>query len=211
MGIQQSCTDALQIRHLALALWALLLCAGLTASTTHAETLPDKASVQSVASSPDCTIAGGIFPSPNTAPNPNNLVDVEVLSATDVWAVGSYGSPARTLTMHWDGIRWSVVPSPNRDGATFHWLSGVDAVSSNDVWAVGIGTILHWDGTQWSLVPSPIYGLSAVKAISSNNVWAVGGGSRTITIHWDGAQWTRVPSPSPFPGNAGVEINTLSG
>src|SRR5205823_11017357 len=91
-------------------------------------------------------------------------------------------------------------------------LSGVTAVSTNDVWAVGSSTqngtaynfprtlIEHWNGTTWSVISSPNVGsgwnlLSGVTAVSANNVWAVGyyqqGTSTTapyasLTQHWDG-------------------------
>src|SRR5204863_8090882 len=101
---------------------------------------------------------------------------------------GSYSGCA-TLTLHWDGQAWTRIPSPNV--GTFNDCSallGVDAVSSNDVWAVGYvdttapGTLTlieHWDGAQWSIVPSPSVSnstqqLNSVSAISSNDVWAVG-------------------------------------
>jgi hypothetical protein len=45
------------------------------------------------------------------------LRSVDVIASDDIWAVGySYGSPAQTLTMHWDGTAWSAVASPNMAG-----------------------------------------------------------------------------------------------
>jgi hypothetical protein len=108
---------------------------------------------------------------------------------------------------HWDGTRWSVVPSPNNqfypDSSA---LNGVDAISASDVWAVGNyksyygGSItIHWDGAQWNIVPSPDgnNSLNAVEAIATNDVWAVGGAvpnghpevSRPVIMHWDGSEW----------------------
>src|SRR5437764_7541335 len=43
------------------------------------------------------------------------LSAISAASRSDIWAVGiagPEGSP-RTLTAHWDGIRWQIVPSPN--------------------------------------------------------------------------------------------------
>jgi hypothetical protein len=117
---------------------------------------------------------------------------------------------------HWDGTAWSLVPAPNV-GATSK-LSGVAAVSANDVWAVGRYSdpstdwwdqtlVLNWDGASWDQVPSPNPGftseLHSVAAVSANGVWAVGfageGNWKTVTLHWDGAQWSRVPSPNVGP------------
>src|SRR4030095_2081987 len=55
--------------------------------------------------------------------------------------------------------RWSIVPSPNEEGA--NWLAAVDASAGDNAWAVGyyIGSdglyetlSLHWDGSAWTLV-----------------------------------------------------------
>ena len=142
---------------------------------------------------------------------------VTAISSNDVWAVGDYYNfPGDdTLTIHWDGTEWSVVPSPNVGTGT-NDLKGVSAISSNDVWAVGYyhlepaggyyALIEHWDGTAWSVVPSPDPNpgahplvLNAVAAISSNDVWAVGYYSPYSTgallEHWDGDEWSVAPGP----------------
>jgi hypothetical protein len=53
------------------------------------------------------------------------------------------------------------VPNPNF--GTFNRFFGVAAVSSNDVWAVGVTSngglsatlVEHWNGTSWTVIPSP--------------------------------------------------------
>lgn len=61
---------------------------------------------------------------------------VAVISADDIWAVGQAG--VSTLTMHWDGTAWSIVPSPNITGnGVQNDLCGVAAIAPDDVWAVG--------------------------------------------------------------------------
>src|SRR5207248_2646004 len=117
-----------------------------------------------------------------------NLVSVAAVSPNDVWAVGSYinhgTGPYITLTMHWNGTQWSIVPSPNV-GDGFNQLSGVVAFSANDIWAVGHGNednrgdatlVMHWDGIQWSIRPSPNSGngnnrLQAVARTTTNDMW----------------------------------------
>ena len=62
--------------------------------------------------------------------------------------------------MHWDGTAWAIVTTPSL--GTVSLLSGVAAIATNDVWAVGntrVGTAnqtltMHYDGTSWSIVPS---------------------------------------------------------
>jgi hypothetical protein len=65
---------------------------------------------------------------------------VAAVSANDIWAVGVFTDPltdfSRTLTEHWDGTKWSVVPSPNATGG-HNALNGVAALSSGTVVAVG--------------------------------------------------------------------------
>jgi len=130
------------------------------------------------------------------------LTGISAVAPTDIWAVGSFSVSSGTtvdsltLTMHYDGTAWRVVPSPNvavrhpLNGAR-QVLGGVEAVRHDDVWAVGntIDTasgsflpdktlILHWNGTAWSVVPSPDSPaedvLSGVSALSPTDVWAVG-------------------------------------
>jgi hypothetical protein len=164
--------------------------------------------------------------SPNPGSFTNFLHGVVAMSANDVWAVGNSWNgrgpvQTQTLTMHWDGTQWSVVPSPNA-GSFGSFLQSVAAVSATDVWAMGNSRnstgryqtlIIHWDGTQWSVVPSPNPGLfdnalNGVAAVSANDVWAVGvyfnstsSPGQTLTMHWGGTQWSVVPSPSPTSSN----------
>jgi hypothetical protein len=71
----------------------------------------------------------------------NELFDAAALSSTDVWAVGRNGggfSDNIAMVMHWNGSAWSVVANPNPPGATENnFLYSVEAVSPQDVWAVG--------------------------------------------------------------------------
>jgi hypothetical protein len=156
------------------------------------------------------------------APDPTqiqpSLAAVAAVGRNDVWAVGSFGNPGgiipySTLAEHWDGQRWKVVPSPNQTFSSL--LTGVAAVSANDVWAVGftqnIDTIVvgilieHWDGAHWTVVPGPSPRiqptLEAVSAIATDDVWAVGGRSDDsgacipLIEHWNGSRWSQVPAP----------------
>ena len=166
-----------------------------------------------------------VVPSPNTDNRLNVLNGVTAISASDAWAVGNAHSgqaPANqaTLVLHWDGIAWSIIPSPSPGAAGLNTLYAVSANSANDVWAVGSHTqtdraltlVEHWDGTSWSVIPSPnvtganneLYG---VVALSPNNVWAVGywghisTGFFTLVEHWDGSSWSIVASPNPSGDN----------
>jgi len=137
------------------------------------------------------------------AANPSlyvSLWSVDAVSANDVWAVGQ--SSNKTLTEHWDGTRWNVVPSPT---GTYDFLEGVTALAANDIWAVGYTSdaseILHWDGFRWSLSSTGTIGEYAgyrsVSALTANDIWAIGFSEGTLTEHWDGTRWSRVQSPNP--------------
>ena len=163
-----------------------------------------------------------------------SLNGVGAVSATDVWAVGTWfgarkdawGEDGGTLIEHWDGSSWTIVPSlPPRGSAT---LSAVAALSATNVWAVGsykahaggLGRtlVMHWNGTAWKRVASPHpgrrhyadSGLSGVAAVSPESVWAVGsyyraqgrhGSYQTLSLNWNGQKWKQVPTPNAHGGN----------
>jgi hypothetical protein len=103
-------------------------------------------------------------------------------------------------------------------------LFGLSAVSSQDVWAVGVTLpsggpattlVQHWQGREWRTVASPDRPaggsfLNAVVALSASDAWAVGlsrspgGLARTLIMHWDGRRWAITASP-----NAGSGDNSL--
>ena len=162
--------------------------------------------------------------SPNGEGRISALNAVAATSTNDIWAVGlttpaDSGAP-QTLIEHWDGLSWSIVPSPNRPGRDAqNVLQGVTAVASDDAWAVGYSVdldsptiystlTLHWDGVSWSIVPSPnleraphaYNALLGVSAVASDDIWAVGGtpvndSGRAIFMHWDGGGWSLFPAP----------------
>lgn len=150
----------------------------------------------------------------NVAYGGNRLHALAAVSASDIWSVGTTCLDSQTLIEHWDGVSWSVVPSPSPLAENI--LSDVAAVASNDVWAagyteedVGAGTLVeHWEGASWSVVASPHPGtggmLSGVRAVSASDVWAVGSYYddqaelwKTLALHWDGSAWSVVPTPNP--------------
>lgn len=159
--------------------------------------------------------AWSVVPSPNPAGKTWVVLNgVAAVSANDVWAVGHSGDPSsiplQTLTMHWDGVSWSIIPSPSPGTYNGNVLTAVAAVSANDVWAVGWyqsgqygeeggALTMHWDGVEWTVIPNPSpWTLHAVTAIASNDVWAVGEQS---LLHWDGTAWSIVDYPLP-PGDS---------
>jgi hypothetical protein len=158
-------------------------------------------------------------------PSPPNadvvtLKGVAAISASNVWAVGSYRDGGaileKTLILQWDGAQWSIKSSPNPQSFQ-NALNAVAAISASDIWAVGYSSngtgyktlTFHWNGSSWQAKSSPSPGapnneLLGVAAVASNDVWAIGyanandDGSvyRTLALHWDGASWQVVARPS---------------
>ena len=157
-------------------------------------------------------------PSPNVGNRWNDLVAVSAVSASDVWAVGSWrntGELYQNLALHWNGSAWSVVPTPNTAGAE-NELLGVVAIARDDVWATGRvndgiverSVFLHWNGATWTVVPGPggpgsVTGAGSLVALGASDVWAVG----NTVAHWDGDAWALAPNPA-VAGDPGI---TLSG
>jgi hypothetical protein len=151
-----------------------------------------------------------IVTSPNTsATEENYLWDVTCASASDCWAVGSYGSGSgtgHTLIERWDGTTWAIVASPNPTPSplNYNFLKGVTCTSASECWAVGYHftngayrtLIERWDGTAWAIVNSPNTSatqynfLIGVTCTSASDCWAVGyhyddsGIIRTLTEHY---------------------------
>ena len=114
-------------------------------------------------------------------------------SASDIWAVGgmSYSAASGGKLQHWDGQKWSGVPS-----ATDAWaMHAVWGAGTGDVWAGGDGGIEHWDGQAWSSWAFPLTdAVLGLWGLATNDVWAAAkSGSLT---HWDGLRWSAVPSPT---------------
>jgi hypothetical protein len=163
------------------------------------------------------------------------LSAVTVIDSADAWAVGSYvsgdGASAapQTLTEHWDGRAWAVVPSPNQAGVESS-LRAIVATSSRDVWAGGRkGTflpqaplLLHWDGALWSAAsgappPPQMFGrwvgadVVGLSARGPRDVWAVGSffdesgsdNAYTLAEHWDGSSWSLTPVDAIIPSPTG--------
>jgi hypothetical protein len=79
-------------------------------------------------------------PSDDAGAGINLLHDVAFSAANDGWAVGeSYvGSQGYdTLIEHWDGTSWSIVQSPNVDGAKDRLRAVATLPSTGQAWAVG--------------------------------------------------------------------------
>src|SRR5438874_4942367 len=165
----------------------------------------------------------------NVVPTPNRqygirLEGVDAIAANDAWAVGWSGSgnfDDENAALHWDGSSWSIIPTP-QPGAGIDKLYAVEAVASNNVWAVGFyeddndqyrSLILHWNGSSWAIVDhncDTYGGLTGLGFISPTDAGAVGDAE---ACHYDGKTWTEVPSPQPRPeyNEIGYPLEDVSG
>ena len=128
--------------------------------------------------------------------------DVSCVSGSDCWAVGAVvgvggdGNPSAALIENWNGVSWSMVPSPTPTGpgVVGAVLQGVSCLSASSCVAVGYATddtganlhtmIEQWNGSSWSLVPAPDTGqafdqLNGVQCLAADDCWAVGNAGPT--------------------------------
>jgi hypothetical protein len=176
-----------------------------------------------------CSTDWTVVATPNAGGQDNVLAAVAAASPNDVWAVGQFAPDANpnitlTLTEHFDGQSWSVVPSTNLGSNRGNALIAV-AAAGGAAWAVGyhIGDdfLAHslievWDGQTWRVSHPPqqfeTENLYGVSASSPDDVWVVGAGRddegpfQAIALHFDGHAWSAVPPREP-----GVNGNVFYG
>jgi hypothetical protein len=139
------------------------------------------------------------------------LVAVDATGPADAWAVGSASTDIQTapltpLALRWNGTSWVSMTLP-ATGSTA--LTGVDARTPTDVWAVGSSSsagivqpyVARFDGTSWRRVDTPIIAeggeLTDVVALSPSTVVAVGRSNRApLVLRWNGTSWTRETTPA---------------
>jgi len=146
-----------------------------------------------------------IVPSPDPGGRFGTVLNaVTGLSASNAWAVGTYGINTtnnracpdcpgqKSFVLHWNGSTWAQVASPSRGVPPASDLLAVTAVSRVHALAVGWSVFdipdeqrtlaLRWNGTTWTHTPTPSPGpsgnifayLAGVSATSPVNAWAVG-------------------------------------
>jgi hypothetical protein len=76
-----------------------------------------------------------IVPSPNPGTIGNSLLGVAAAATNDIWAVGwkNSGDGLRSLLLHYDGTAWTEVAAVPKVGTGDNVLTGVSALSSDDI------------------------------------------------------------------------------
>ena len=180
-----------------------------------------------------------LVPDAPTGQSYDQFNGIDCTSPSSCWAVGSAGPtqqvprflpiyPAaagnRGLIEHWNGSRWSVVPSYAPPAPAGGYLTSVTCVSSADCWTAGTTTdssgnadttlIERWNGSAWVGTSSanppglPQDTLSGVTCVDATDCWAAGasgtasiGGSETpfqpqaFLEVWNGQTWSMDDSP----------------
>ena len=130
----------------------MLLCTTLAAMVAACSTLLGSAAA---------TVCGSSW---TTVPSAPEMVIPQAIAAfapDDVWITGRKERGAQgipTGAEHWDGTRWTLVPTPNRavGKSAENGLIGADGLSGNSVWAVGYSRaggpyktlVERWNGSQ---------------------------------------------------------------
>jgi hypothetical protein len=126
-------------------------------------------------------------------------------SASNIWAVGAMwgsGGLGGSVTLHWNGKKWSEIPYPLGPGD--ETLSAVATTGPDSAWATrGDGSLLHWNGKVWTVAKTVTAGSNSAElfdiAMSSPHLgYAVGEiynpnlGEflRPLVLKFNGKKWT---------------------
>jgi hypothetical protein len=102
------------------------------------------------------------------------------LAPNDVWLVGAGGA-----TWHWDGKRWTDVPTGTADPLFAVWGAG-----SKDVWTAGeAGVLFRWDGAAWRRWSTLNPNDRKVAALGGSGPDFVLAGGDSLVARWDGHGW----------------------
>lgn len=147
------------------------------------------------------------FPESKAGEYPAQLTGVNAFSSGDIWVFGGvdgYTNLVGEGTWHYNGKRWTRV----RKGTAIDIVQA-SALSSRDIWAVGIpnaiayNALLRYNGKSWRPVRIPAGDeIETVLALSGHDVWAVGRNvnlstSPAVVLHWNGKLWRSLRSDVP--------------
>lgn len=155
---------------------------------------------------------------------------IAVIGPDDIYAggykaVGAPGPTTGTLVSHWNGSSWNIESTPNQSNNRSNYITNINGLSSNDIWASGYSRIiggtfqammLHKTGSGWNLVTVPQPGLEnflyQIDIIASDNIWVAGQYNdgtqyRVFFLHYNGNTWTVENSPGGG-GGAGIVHNS---
>ncbi|HET7844466.1 MAG TPA: hypothetical protein VFL14_09965, partial [Xanthomonadales bacterium] len=129
------------------------------------------------------------------------LESIKAFGPDEMWAVGSYdrttngSTTSHSLALHYTNGAWTIVPTPSPTecaGCTQVFLTAVEGLAPDDVWATGYKRmraqdgflggqvfVIHYDGKSWQEVPAPRTngGTGAwgrgIRVFAHDDVWIV--------------------------------------
>lgn len=131
-------------------------------------------------------------------------LSISATAIDDVWALTSGGDVFR-----FDGSNWRFTDVPAVFVDQHLNPKGIYAVSSNDVWIAGYGSVgknadhgfvQHWNGNLWEHFSTPYdaetisHFFYDIDGSGADDIWIAGygwGGIGTILMHWDGQSWSK--------------------
>jgi hypothetical protein len=152
----------------------------------------------------------------------HGLADGSALSADDIWAFGG------TDVAHWNGHAWSRTSVarllPAKQLLNGPAVVGVDALSPDNVYAVGSGNledeggptvILHYNGHSWSKVAGGYFGVGTqpIQQVSSDGqggLWLPMpgyGGQQSYLVHYSDGRLTEATLPG---GPYRIDVGTVA-
>jgi hypothetical protein len=138
-----------------------------------------------------------VQPSPNpTGATDSSLQSVSCVSITRCVAVGSSSGAGGQVPLaeRWNGVKWSIMFTPNPQTNQSSKLTAVSCPSATFCAAVGYTTQTDaqdlplfetWNGASWSIQPIPT-GAFDISCTSATDCTAVG----DAAWHWDGTSWS---------------------
>lgn len=159
-----------------------------------------------------------LVPAPN---QDSGLVDVVVLAANDVWALGNktVTSPGSVesfpFALHHDGTTWSIVDLPATPPlgtiGSRSTMEAIDGVNPADIWAAGAGYVSipggwvghqirvdHYDGATWTTMNTPLPPSSLSAGYSGSRITDIEASAANDV--WFVGEWV-----GPYPGVAGLQ------
>jgi hypothetical protein len=174
-----------------------------------------------------------IVPSPTPGPpSPGATVaSVSCPTRESCVAVGYGGSPVElTLALHWNGARWSIVPTRDPPGTIFSAFSAVSCTAPDACTAAGSvitpsgrkALVERWDGRTWEIQATPappgptdwsLFGVSCTTQRLCTATGATllpnGEAGSPLAERWEGSTWQLQPTPK-HPGGEPSGLGEVS-
>lgn len=164
--------------------------------------------------------------SPANAPGMSILEGVSCPTLQRCIAVGyeqrDPSAPFRPLVERWNGVGWSIMPTP---GASATQNAVLNAVSCTRQTCTAVGSVGYrqlverWSGHGWSIqrapAGAPLAALNGISCVSSDDCIAVGAltgpqAFHSIAERWNGSRWSLQSTSAPAGGSILWDVSCAS-